>query len=184
LAKAVYSLSVVFIGQVDETNWNKTRLQQGFRTILNPVSHTQKELRRNALRRLTFLGATCVPTPMPGLIDDSLRIVAGVRQDETKLPGMKAQPAKLPGSAELRVQAHGAGRTQVEGSTGMMLAATGYGNYAKDAFDGLACRELPADDARLPANAAVGRQRKERHAIARSRRLHPLPRARRAGCQP
>lgn len=121
---------------------------------------------------------------MPRLIADAVAVFPRVRETETEAPGVPRQPHEFPGAGKPRIEVGVAGRRDVEGAAGVMLAATRRGDEPQDVADASARGQFFADDSGLPGDAAETGDGQQRDAVICGRRVHPSPRRRGARREP
>ena len=81
---------------------------------------------------------------MPRLVDDAVRIVAGIAHARAVLVRVRAQPSEGGGALERFFRGRFARRTDIQRQAAVMFAVTGRGVHGEDVLDPLPARALLA----------------------------------------
>ena len=125
-----------------------------------------------------------MPAPVPGLVDDAVRIAARIAEPEAEVAGAAVQPGEGRRRFEAFFRRRLARRADVERMAAVVFAEAGRGVDREDLRDRQAARQLPREDAQLVVVAAVAGNGLERDALGARLRLHAAPGARGTLAQP
>lgn len=115
---------------------------------------------------------------MPRFVADTVGVSPRIGEVETETGRMIFQPMKCGRPGEILIQCAICRRSDIDRSSGVVLAATRCGDQSQDVGDVLSGRQFPADKPGLPGHTAVAGDRPQFHAVVCGRCDHALP----SGC--